>query len=127
MGIEKFLRDVSLRFRGRGIISDTVAAGVSTDLDYILTEDSWINASQLILQGHAWGDSVDFQVVHPVAGVVNQFGFNWYVDPSKQDQGVIEVPEIPAKIPQGMIIRIKYNSTGVDPVKVLANVWIHTK
>lgn len=99
-------------------VSTTVIAGTTTNLDYTLTDDVLIaGGTNFLAKGAAQGDTVDFQVVHPVLGVLNQFITSWYVNPDKTDQSV-PPSNYPAKLFAGLILRVVYHSTGAE------NVWI---
>ena len=119
-------------FRGKGI-SGTATAGTTTDIDYKLTEERYINGCQLILNSHALGDTVTFQVVDKDnvlgygAGVVLQeFGTTWQVSEDERNQGVFKV-EYPAKILANLYVRIKYTSQGLTNVNVACNLFLHKK
>ncbi len=114
------------RFRGHGV-SGTASKTTTTNIDHVLAQDRFINGVQLILKDHVYGDSVKFQVVHPTAGILDEFGTDWFVAEDKQEQGQIMVP-YPASIPAGLTIRLVYNSVGtVNNVKVRMNLFLHWK
>lgn len=98
-------------------VSVTIPAGTTTNLDMTLAHDYLTTGGSCIVIGAAQGDTVDFQVIHPVYGVVNQFITNWFINPTTSYQ---EIPTsfYPAKLPTGLILRVVYHSVG------LANVWI---
>lgn len=114
----------NLYYRGTGIINGVALAQGITNLDYIMPADRKINGTQIILQNHAFGDSLKFQVVHPQSGILDEFATNWYVSPDKNDQGIIKT-EYPAQLYTGLIIRLVYNSVGSTNVKVLCNATMH--
>jgi len=98
-------------------ICATVTAGAVTNLDFTLTDDMLVTGGVFLCSGGAQGDFVNFQVVHPIAGVLNQFITNWYIDPSTIRQETTK-SNYPAKLPAGLILRVSYTSTGTS------NVWI---
>lgn len=131
--IRAFNNADSLKFRGTGI-AGTATKDASTDIDYKLTEDRFINGVQIFLKNQVWGDNLDFQVVdvdnilgYGAGVVLDQFGTSWYVDPDTCDQGDLRV-EYPALVLDGIYIRIRYNSVGTtDDVDVNANLFLHKK
>lgn len=111
------------RFTG---MEGVAAFGTNTNIDYVLTEERWINGVRIIAKGAAWGDYLKFQVIHPTYGVLNEFGTKWYIDADNAKQGDVVVP-YPAKIPAGLTIRLLYTSVGTVDVNVYANLYLHKK
>lgn len=116
------------RFKG---ITGIAMAGTTTNIDYKITEERYINGVRLILSDHADGDYLDFEVVDidnilglGAGTVLDQFGSNWFVDDSSKTQPDVIVP-YPAKIISGLYIRLKYTSTGITNVNVKANLYLH--
>jgi hypothetical protein len=104
----------------RGVIG-TATAGTSTNLDFILTDDILMAGGHAFLaKGAAWGDKVDFQAVHPIAGVVNQFITGWYLNPDSTQQP-LPPSNYPAKIPAGLTLRVVYHSVGATDVEIAVN------
>lgn len=101
-------------------IAGAAAPGVSTNFDLTVVDDDLVATGSLIVIGAAQGDTVDFQIVHPLAGVQIQPITDWYIDPSMSFQ---KVPSswYPAKVPAGLILRVIYHSVGVNPVWVAIN------
>ena len=57
----------------------TVTAGTTGTIDLTLTMDIVVaGGSVLLAKGAAPGDYVEFQIVHPIYGVINQFITKWY-------------------------------------------------
>lgn len=98
----------------------TVSAGQTGNVDVALPLDAVLIAGQLVLNGHVFGDSVTFQVVHPVAGVVGEYVTGWYVSPGVSGQAELRAP-FPANIPAGLSLRCAYTSTGGADVQVRVN------
>ena len=102
-------------------VAGTVAFGTTASLDLTLTDDVLIAGGTVFLaRGAAEGDKVDFQVVHPVAGVINQFITDWYVNPDSTLQ-VVPPSNYPAKVPAGLIFRVVYHSVGATDVWISVN------
>jgi hypothetical protein len=102
-------------------VAATIPAGTSASLDLTLTNDSLIAGGTVFLaKGANPGDKVDFQIVHPLAGVISQFISDWYVNPDSTLQAV-PTANYPAKIPAGLIMRIVYHSTGTSDVWIVVN------
>jgi hypothetical protein len=136
-------------FRGIGQ-KWSAAAGVSTNCDYKILEERYVNGINLILKNHVYGDSVKFQVVDkeflfagvlypatytggipwstavPTGVVLNEFGSSWYVSEDTQAQGFLILP-YPAKLLANFYIRIVYTSTAANAVDVCANLFLHKK
>jgi len=122
--IDPLADTANLFFRGTGK-KFTATKNSVTDHDFTLPFDRKMNGVQLILKNHVFGDTVKFQVVHPVYGILNEFGTDWNLVEDKQDQSPIKI-EYPANIPTGLILRIKYASVGtVNDVSVNANYFLH--
>lgn len=111
------------RFKG---VSGTMAAGTSTNLDHVLAEERWIDGIEVHQIGAAAGDNLMFQIVHPQAGVLDEFGSNWFIDSSTGKQNPVIV-SYPAKIPAGLTIRTVYNSVGGSSVWLGVNLRLHKK
>lgn len=127
-----FSNSDGFRFRGKGI-TGTATKNDSSNIDYKLTEERYINGVNLILKDHVWGDSVKFQVVdkdgvyYPAGTVLDEFGTDWYVDPAICAQGQIIIP-YPAKVIANLYLRIVYSSVGtVNNVSLKANLFLHKK
>lgn len=102
-------------------VAGTITAGTNTNLDLILTDDILIaGGTVLLVKGAALGDKIDFQVVHPTYGVINQFVTDWFMNPDSTKQ---EIPtsNYPAKLPAGLTLRLVYHSVGVTDVWVAVN------
>lgn len=105
---------------GHGVLG-VASHGTSTTLDYTLADDMIIAGGHTFLaNGVNWGDYVEFQVVHPIAGVLLQFLSTWYLNPEVIKQ---EVPpsNYPAKLTAGLILRVVYHSTGSADVPIAVN------
>lgn len=119
-----------VRYKG---IKGIAAAGQTTDIDYELTEERYLNGVHLILENHSSEDSVTFQVIdkNNITGlgvnyILDQFGDSWNICTDQQSQNCAQ-PSYYAKIIPGLFIRIKYISTGQSNVKVRANLFLHIK
>lgn len=100
--------------------------GTDTEIDYLIVEERYINGVRIIAKGAAWGDYLKFQVIHPIYGMVNEFGTKWYIDADNSKQDDVIVP-YPAKLPAGVTVRILYTSVGETDVLVYANLYLHKK
>jgi hypothetical protein len=102
-------------------VAATMTAGQSTSLDLTITDDVLMaGGTSVLVRGAAQGDKMDFQVVHPVAGVLVQFVTDWYVNP---DSTLQQTPpsNYPAKLLTGLILRIIYHSVGETDVWLAVN------
>lgn len=103
------------RFKG---ISAIVPFGVTTNIDYTLAEERWIDGVEILHVDAAMGDTANFQIVHPTYGVVDTFGTSWNIDSTVGKQGAV-VLNYPAKLAAGLTIRCAYMSVGTT-----TNVWV---
>jgi len=103
----------------RGVLG-TAAAGGTTNIDLVMGNDVLITGGVFLAQGAAWGDTVDFQVVHPQAGVVAQFITAWCLDPTSVMQQ-LPTASYPAKLATGLTLRVVYHSIGGTAVDVGVN------
>jgi hypothetical protein len=111
------------RFKG---VSGTAVAGTTTNIDHVLSEERWIDGVELSQVGAAVGDTVNFQVVHPTYGVVDEFGASWNIDSASCKQGAVVI-SYPAKLLAGLTIRCAYTSVGEADVWVGVNLRLHKK
>jgi len=81
--------------------------------------DKLINGVDYIASNFNIGDTVDFQVVHSIAGVVSHFGRNWYV------KSADSITLYPAKILKDLIIRVIYKNNGSNDVEFALNLFLH--
>lgn len=125
IGARPFADAYGFRARFKGV-DFTATAGQVSNLDYTLSEERWIDGVDLIQNGAAIGDYVKFQVVHPVYGVLDEFGDSWFIDPSKGEQNPV-ILSYPAKIPAGLKIRVAYHSGGQADVWLAVNLRLHKK
>lgn len=138
------------RFRGRGV-RGIATKTTTTNLDFLISEERWINGVNLILKNQTVDDDIRFQIVdktyvyagvlypatytggiawsvaQPSGVILDEFGETWNMSEDSQDQGSIILP-YPARILAGLYIRIKYTSVGtVNDVLVRANLYLHKK
>lgn len=111
----------NFRFRGNATSWVTCSPG-TTNLDLTMPEELYVDGGVVIVDGAHPGDYCVFQVVHPVAGVVEQFVNKWFVIPGT---GKMDVNVYRAKVPAGLIIRIVYNNTGSTDVECGINLRLH--
>lgn len=130
--LRSFADTDGMRFRGTGI-SGTATKNSTTNHDYNLPEDRFLNGVELLLCDHEFGDTVKFQVVdvdgvvYPAGTVLDEFATDWNIASDTQRQGPYILP-YPALIYSWMYIRVVYNSTGtVNDVKFKANLFLHRK
>lgn len=119
-----------VRFKG---ISGTATNSTSTNIDYCVLEERYINGIRLILTDHHTDDAINFQIVdvdnvlgYGAGLVLDEFGSTWSIDSTVSTQSDVIVP-YPAKIIAGLYIRLVYISAGSVDVKVKANLYLHKK
>ena len=94
----------------------TILPGTTGNVDLTFSVDRLIQGANLEVTGAEFGDKIDVQVVHPLAGVVGAFTDNLYVPPS----GKIEViGEGASSIPSGLILRVAYQATSAGNTRNL--------
>jgi len=124
-----FSSSYGLRFRGTGF-KGTAIAGESSNIDFEVLENYFINGANVILENQAIGDSINFQVFdkNNILGygnnvVLDQFAKDWYVS-TESSQGEIIIP-YPASLVTGLFVRLVYKSIGASDVKVYCNLFLH--
>ena len=116
------------RYRGASF-SDTIQTNTTNYIDYLLTDERWINGGRAIIDNIGQDDKVTFQVIDKdnVLGygantVLDQFIDGFYVP---QD-GNLEVNlAYPARIIAGLYIRLKYTSTHANGCTLKCNLYLH--
>lgn len=104
----------------------TATANQLTNIDFTLADTRYLVGVSVILKNQKFGDKITFQIVHPLAGVVNEFATNWNISEDSEDQGKVEFP-LRGKIPAGLKIRLAYTSIGNSDVLVACNLIMHEK
>lgn len=127
----------------RGTAAKATGDGsTDTDVDFAIgAEDRYINGLHLLLKNHTWDDRILYlrivdkdglipspaRAAFPGYPTLNEFGTNWNVDDTEQDQGANSFSYI-ARLPAGMYIRIGYRATGVvADVDIRPNFLLHKK
>jgi hypothetical protein len=118
------------RFRGASF-TDTVATGTTKDIDYEITAERWINGGRLIVDNIGDDDKITFQVVDKDnifgygAGVVlDEFIKEFYIP----KDGDLQVNlAYPARLVQGLYLRLKYTSTHASGCNIKCNLYLHWK
>lgn len=105
----------------QGVIFGEAAPNALTIFEWVTPYDRLMNGCQYQAEGRNIGDNITFQVVHPVAGVVKEFGTNWYVKPEET------ILLYRAHLYAGLTVRVKYNNIGSNPVKFTLNLFLHEK
>lgn len=88
-----------------------------TDHDVTFAELRDLSGASGEALNYSPGDYINFFVVHPVAGIIAQFGETLYVPPSGRFEPFVS--ERATQIPAGLAIRTRYHSvatTGVKPI-----------
>lgn len=102
-----------------GIFSGIVPAGVTTTFNYTVTYDHYVTGVDYEAIGRNLTDRVDFQVIHPVYGVVGQFADNIFV------REKMSYDFYKATIKTGLTIRVIYKNNGINDVSFNLNLISH--
>jgi hypothetical protein len=121
------------RFRGKGF-SGSATANSTTNIEYKITEERYINGLELILSGNSLGDYVHFEIVdvdnilgYGAGLVLDRFADTWYMDPGSSRQGPYLLP-YPAKIIANLYLRVAYGNTSESTsVSMKVNAFLHKK
>ena len=108
------------RLRGTHLI--TTQAGQTTEQDYVIAQDRILNGAEYLLWGGNPGDHVSFETHHPIAGLLDDFVGNWYV---QEGRSFYEL--YPALLPAGLIIKVTYTNTGDSAATFCLNPMLHKK
>lgn len=111
----------SFRFRG-DTTPWTICAPGQTNLEITLDEERYVDGGTVVVKDANPGDYCTFQVVHPQAGVVEQFVNKWFVIPGT---GKMDIQVYRARVPAGLKIRIVYNNVGSTDVECGINLRLH--
>lgn len=119
-------------FRGSGV-SGTATKTTTTNIDYNMTEDRYLNGVEIFLRNQDWGDTIKLQVVdvdgavYAAGTVLDEFGTDWHVATDTERQGPYILP-YPALVNSVFYIRLAYTSVGAtNDVDIKANLFLHKK
>ena len=123
----------NLLFRATGF-TGTATKNTTSNIDYQIPEQRFITGAAFMCKNHVWGDKACLQVVDVDnllgfgAGLVlNEFVKDWYMIEDQQSQGLVQTP-YPAKLIQGLYLRIAYSSVGTESdVQCAFNWFFHKK
>lgn len=119
----------ALNFNGVGI-EGVGQAGQTTNIDYQVTDDSFLTGAILLTKTSKFGDNFIFQVIDkdgilaPAGTVLKQFITDWSVSEDVQKQIDMQI-NYPAKIYAGLYLRFIYKSSGLIDVKIAINYTLH--
>jgi hypothetical protein len=109
----------------------TAAFGTATNIDLLLTDDSFLTGGVLRTSGSAFGDHATFQVVdvdniigYGAGAVLGQYVTSWYMRSDAEEQ-VNENAAYPAKVIAGLYLRVVYTSVGTSDVDVAVMYRLH--
>lgn len=113
-----------LNFAGKSCIGTSLASEI-TNIDITLTEDHLLTGGILIVKGGMMLDKISLQVVHPTAGILNEFVTQYRVIQDSNRQFELMLP-YPAKLFAGLILRCKYESSSEPSTRTIAiNYLLH--
>lgn len=116
-------------FAGKGVYGEVnvvdIAIDNTTNIDLVLVDDMLLTGGVLMVKGGHFEDKVCMQVVHPVAGVVNEFVTDYRIAEDSIKQFELN-SAYPAKIPAGLTLRVKYIPFAVAGLRdIAANYYLH--
>lgn len=124
ISVDQFNSDVVL-FAGKSAIG-TAAAGDTVNIDYTLDFDALLTGATLIVKGGKSEDKASLQIVHPSAGVLNEFVTDWYIAEDQDSQFSLDL-NYPANLASGLIVRLVYKAksglTGTRTIRI--NYMLH--
>ena len=129
--VKSFSDSEGMRFRGASFI-DTVTANTTKSIDYLISQDRYVNGGKLIISNMGNDDKISFQVVDKdnVLGyganvVLDEFIKDFYL-PLNESLNV--QLDYPAKIITGLYLRLIYTNTNlVNDATVKCNLYLHWK
>lgn len=125
-----FANNENFRFRGVSFAGEATA-GQTTNIDFQLTAERYMNGGKLILLNNDIDDKICFQVVDK--DNVLGYGANAVLDEFIKDFYLpIDAPleiNLPytARLYNGLYLRLVYKSAGQNNVKVKCNLYLHWK
>lgn len=131
--VRAFANPDNMKFRGTGV-TGTCTKNTTTNIDYKLTEDRYLNGIHILCKNHVMGDTANLKVVdvdnklgYGAGVVLDQFGYNWYMAEDMQSQGVITL-DYAALVAKDLYLRIEYVSVGTTTdVSLYVNYFLHKK
>jgi hypothetical protein len=125
-----FASTSGFRFRGTGF-SGTALANSTSDLDYTLPVERFINGGRLLIDSIGADDKLTVQVVDAPnifgfgAGVViDEFITDYFIPTT----GNLEVRlDYPARLLQGLVLRFKYTNSESTNKVIKINLYLHMK
>ena len=122
-------------------IQGSIPAGTTANIDLKITDDHLITGVQMSANNANFGDSVSLQVVdkdemleaiygsaitaeYPNYPILRQFATNWRINSDTQVK--LDKDKLyPAKIIDGLYLRVVYTSTGSTDVDIITNYELH--
>ena len=113
-----------LKFDGKSAYAEAQSSEEKNS-DLVLTDDVLLTGGYVCVQGGKFGDKICLQVVHPQAGVLDQFVSDYYIKSDSESQFSIDL-DYPAKLPAGLIVRAVYKSNNNEGLRRIAvNYFLH--
>jgi hypothetical protein len=94
------------------------------NIDLTLVDDVLVQGVEtLLVYGADKNDKISLQVVHPIAGVVNQFCTDYFIDASMVTQR-LNIPCYTAKLPAGLKLRLVYKASAAIGIRDIKVNWL---
>lgn len=117
------------RFRGASFI-ENVSANSTKEIDYLISDERYINGGRLIVKNMGEDDKITFQVVDKdgIFGfgpmVLDQFITDFYLPAGESLEVALDYP---ARIVAGLYLRLIYTNTNSIEASVKCNLYLHWK
>lgn len=122
--IDQFTSD-AVQFAGSSATGDALE-NANSNIDYTCPFDLCITGAVLLVKDGKFGDKCCLQVVHPVAGVINEFATDWAIASDQQKQFELALT-YPANIPSGLSLRLLYKATSEAGTRKVAINYLNHK
>jgi hypothetical protein len=113
-----------LNFSGKGVYG-SCSESTTENIDFVLTDDVLLTGGIMRVKNGKFQDKITLQVIHPVAGVVNEFITDFGINEDAQKQFDISLP-YGAKLPAGLSIRCVFTACAdVGLREITVNYYLH--
>jgi hypothetical protein len=94
-------------------VKHSCGASSDTNIDYLLTDDVFLRAVELLAQGVNFGDTINIQVLNANGDVIFTPVAGWNLSANSMQEVVKYESIVPQKLIAGMTLRIIYSNTSL--------------